>query len=322
MLIPSKASNSYFWLLILLPLAIIGPGLVIGWRYALAWGEMVWQVCQSGLHGIATQLPATWSLIMPLLALVILIRGTLSLLRQVRATRQLMRLFAPLQAPVPTRLSPMLAEHGLQEKDLFFLNLKTPHAFCYGFRQPRIWLTSGLLTLLNNDELSAVLAHETYHYHHRDPLRLLIGRTVKAAFFFWPLVGDLAEAAELQQEIAADQAAIQQASDDLPLLCALQKLLTRPSAGATFVGAAYSPFNVTEARLRRLIYPAQPPQRPIHLLAWVLNIMVIVAIGSTLMLSPGPAVARSEFEHCTAEPINSAPSSLPWSGYGSYGPIR
>jgi Zn-dependent protease with chaperone function len=239
-----------------------------------------------------------WQLIIPTIVLLIALRGGLSFIQQFRGTLRLTYLFLPLRETPPARVQAWLVASGLATEDIVFLNLSTAHAFCLGFWRPRIWLTAGLVNLLTDEELASVLAHEAHHCRQRDPLRLLIGRTLKAAFFFLPLVSDLAQAAELQQEIAADRAAIAHLGSDLPLLCTLQKLL-RNGAAATLPLADYNPFNVTEARLRRLIYPPPPFKWQPYLTDGLINLGILLILGGVALL---PAQFGSgETSHCTFE---------------------
>jgi hypothetical protein len=228
-----------------------------------------------------------------------------------------MHLFLPLRETPPARLQALLVAHDLSTDDLVYLNLPATHAFCLGFWRPRIWLTAGLTDLLTDDELAAVLAHEAYHCRRRDPLRLLISRAVKSAFFFLPLVGNLAKLAELQQEIAADQAVVETMGDDLPLLCSLQKLLTQGTPRTPMPKATVTPFNVTEARLRRLIYPAQcaPFTWRNSLANGFINAGVMMFLYGIVVLSTQPVIQHQEVGAClierTPNPLQTQMTTLP-----------
>jgi Zn-dependent protease with chaperone function len=248
----------------------------------------------------------SWQFIILVLILFSLIRAGLSIYRQVRATRRLIRLFMPLREKPPARLQSLLKAHQLPEDKVIFLNLTAVHAFCLGFWQPRIWLTAGLVDLLSEQELAAVVAHEVHHYRRRDPLRLLISRALKTAFFFLPLAGALARAAEVQQEVAADRWAISYLGDDLPLLCALQKLLRRSGQPDLNATAAYSPFNVTEARLHRLIYPPPPLRWRSYFPGFLVNLIILIILSGTVFLSSiQPIIHQAEVDSCSVSPVNS-----------------
>lgn len=66
---------------------------------------------------------------------------------------------------------------------LYIINNKIPNAFATG-RDPEnssIAVTSGLLSSLNQNEISAVLAHELSHIKHRDTLIATIAATIAGA---------------------------------------------------------------------------------------------------------------------------------------------
>jgi Zn-dependent protease with chaperone function len=301
-------SNPYFLLLVVITISLISLALVVSWYTGQIWVRDLWQVCQIGLGHLQDRLSEAWQLVIPAMVLLVIVRSNLSIVRHIRATQRLKKLFLPLQEIAPARLTTLLPAHDLSVEDVVFLNLAVPHAFCLGVWRPRVWLTAGLVDLLTDTELAAVLAHETHHCRRRDPLRLLIGRTLKSGFFFLPVVGNLADAEELQQELAADQSAIRHFDNDLPLLCALQKLLAQSSA-PVFFEAVYSPFNVTKARLQRLIY-SSPSARPVlkqqlHLFfRWAINLGVITILSSTIFLSPQLEQEQVEIEQCVGQPIS------------------
>jgi Zn-dependent protease with chaperone function len=114
-----------------------------------------------------------------------------------------------------------------------------PRAFCYGLRRPRVAITTGMLALLDEDELEAVLRHEAYHAAHRDPLRLVAADALAAIFFFLPLLALLRDHYAVAAELAADRHAVRGMGTDRGIAAALYKLLSRaevaPPAGA--VGA-------------------------------------------------------------------------------------
>jgi hypothetical protein len=120
--------------------------------------------------------------------------GLLSMVRQLRAGRRLehgLRL-----------LGPVPGLHGAHVVDD-----DAPQAFCTGLLRPRIYVSSAALELLGDDERAAVLAHEGHHARRRDPLRLLVARTLADGLFFLPAVRRLPERYAALAEIGADQAA-------------------------------------------------------------------------------------------------------------------
>lgn len=297
-------SKYSFLLLVLLALLLVGLGLIlIGWHYQQGWLQAIWHVCQSGIQNLGQHWSVAWRLAILAFVFGVIARGGWSIFQQVMDTQRFVHLFEPLSRMPPARLLSLLRAHNLPAEDVVYLNLTAPHAFCAGFWRPRIWLTAGLVNLLTDEELIAVLVHETFHYRRRDPLRLLISRSLKSAFFFLPLIGDLARFTELQQEIAADEAVIEYLDDDLPLLCTLQKLLTQDVNRTPLADVIVTPFNVTEARLRRLVYPTQPISiRWRSMIAnWSINVGAIMFFLGISLLSTQPMMRHQEAGACVIE---------------------
>jgi Zn-dependent protease with chaperone function len=114
-----------------------------------------------------------------------------------------------------------------------------PRAFCYGLRRPRVAITAGMLALLDEGELEAVLRHEAYHAANRDPLRLVAANALAAIFFFLPLLALLRDHYAVATELAADRHAIRGMGTDRDIAAALYKLLSHPECPlpAAAVGA-------------------------------------------------------------------------------------
>ncbi|MCB9101513.1 MAG: M56 family metallopeptidase [Anaerolineales bacterium] len=312
-----KTSYSfYFWLLIGLSTTLIWLGLFFSFDPLYLGLEALWQTCHSGWRYLIESPPLTRQMIIPLVVLTILIRTGWSLVRQIRATQRMAHLFLPLHAEPPARVQALLAPHQLGPKDIIFLNTRAVHAFCLGFWRPRMWLTAGLVDLLADDELAAVLAHEMRHLRQRDPLRRLIGRALQSAFFFLPVIKSLAEATELQQEIDADRHAITHLGDDLPLLCALQKLLKHGHTPAFSAVAAFTLFNPTEARLKTLIYPPAPVNWPKLATSGLINLAILLALSTTIYTNCTQLAATpSEVGACIVDTLQNSSSSLPLNYY-------
>src|SRR5262245_46267841 len=152
----------YLWLLVTALLILTGLGIVaLTWDYSL-WGHALWSACHR-LNNLRKHAPVIWQLVALSLIFTILIRGSWSLAQQIRSTQRFIRLFLPLRTPPSSRLSGLLRTPNIALEEVVYLNLAAPHIFCLGFWRPRIWLTAGLVELLTDEELTAVLAHEAYH---------------------------------------------------------------------------------------------------------------------------------------------------------------
>jgi hypothetical protein len=122
------------------------------------------------------------------------------LVREVLADRRLRRDLA--------RLSPTALD------GVWVIRDPRPHAFCAGFVDPRVYVSTGALEMLDPPGLAAVLAHEQHHALRHDPLRLACGRALTRALFFIPGHRDLVERQHSLSEISADDAAVVAAGGD------------------------------------------------------------------------------------------------------------
>lgn len=139
-----------------------------------------------------------------------------------------------------------------------------PHAFCAGLLRPRIYLSTGALSVLSWTELNAVVAHEAHHVAQRDPLRILLARVLRDALFFLPIMRHVADRYCALAEMAADDAAVRYCGDRRALASAMLIFEERAPSGA--VGIA--------------------PERVDHLLGeparWQLSLSLLAAGIATL----------------------------------------
>jgi len=111
-------------------------------------------------------------------------------------------------------------------------------AFAYGWIRPRICVSTGLVQLLDDHELEAVLHHEGWHVARRDPLRLLLAQTVGAAFASVPEIRRLVRLYLVAMEVAADRHVVAVMGHPRSLASALAKPMAPPVRGPAFEGHA------------------------------------------------------------------------------------
>lgn len=128
--------------------------------------------------------------------LLVLVRGGLSLVRQLRATRSFLRRLTVLGTP------------RVGDSHVVLVSGSRPQAFCGGLLLPRIYVSTGALRSLSEPELHAVIAHERHHQLRLDPLRMLAARVLSDALFFVPVMRRLDARYAALAEIAADEAAV------------------------------------------------------------------------------------------------------------------
>lgn len=157
---------------------------------------------------------------------------------------------------------------------------------CTGLVRPIVLISTGMRDLLDDEELTAVLAHEAAHVRHRDPARALAVRCATNAFFYFPLVRHLAKRALVAWELGADSAAVNAAGRPA-LVRALLDVLgrARPVLGTVSEMAS---LDSLDTRIEALRTQRLPRSRPRKLVVGVSALVIcgMVALGFWL---PGPA---------------------------------
>lgn len=118
------------------------------------------------------------------------------------------------------------------------VGIEGPMAFTQGVFDMHVWLSTGLIKILDEDELEAVLRHEMPHVRMHDPLKILCARCLARGLFFVPLGRDLLRAYMIAKEIAADQGAARGMGSSLPLIGALRKLMQALPKGSSTAARA------------------------------------------------------------------------------------
>lgn len=124
-----------------------------------------------------------------------------------RRTRSVTRRLLAGQEPAPERLALAAAEAGIAGR-VDLVRCRQPEVFVHGLRRPRVLMTTGGLDALTQEELAAVMHHESHHVQRRDPLRLTFVHAMSRALFIFPLVADLGRQLATATELEADRRAI------------------------------------------------------------------------------------------------------------------
>ncbi len=185
-------------------------------------------------------------------------------------------------------------------------------AFTAGWWRPRIFLAAQLERLLTEDELTAVILHESAHARSRDPLKLSVMRFLASTLFYIPAIRRMADDLADEAEIAADDRAA--ASDPGVLASAIVALAQFESLGAGTQAIAASAMvpgiqrcGLLERRVRRLVGERAPART--HLtrrsLAWAVAALVAIWISGLSIAPTSLAGASSQkmapdlhTEHC------------------------
>ncbi len=110
-------------------------------------------------------------------------------------------------------------------EDITVVKASEPLAITIGYVRPTIIYSTGLIALLQEEELEAVLAHEIAHQTHRDPLRRLGLYSLMRFFWFWPALSGLTKYYVTQQEARADSVAAQSVGSAV-VVSSMKKIVT------------------------------------------------------------------------------------------------
>ncbi|WNC15972.1 M56 family metallopeptidase [Brevibacillus brevis] len=140
--------------------------------------------------------------------------------------------------------------------NVYVVNCREPLAFTVGLRRSRIVLSTGLLSLLDERELAAVIHHEAYHEKHADPLKVFFLSLLANVFWYLPVLKHIHSHYKVVRELLADRHAMEQTGGMADLGGALLKLL-RKRQPASVLQAAHVSFADTAInyRIQRLLDP-------------------------------------------------------------------
>lgn len=180
---------------------------------------------------------------------------------------------------------------ALKTLNLRVLETLRPLAFTIGFSRPAVCLSTGLVDLLSEGELRAVLFHERSHAARRDPFRLWIAGFVADALWFLPVARSLKAAFLDIIEQAADDQAVGAQVPPLELAEAIVKTaqggLTPPLKPATLLQGRLS----LEERVLRLLDGEggarfRIPRRSLYRSGIALLVLISALLGPSLVAPP------------------------------------
>ncbi len=185
------------------------------------WPDVLGACVDAMMAGEARAIPIIASLVVPplVLGLPLLVGGA----RAVRRSYRLGRMVVHRSATPPRRLLVLARRAGLARPPVHLDDARA-YAFAYGWWRPRTAVSCGLLALLTDDEVTAVLRHEAHHARCGGPIRHAVLDVLGDAFRYWPRGRELVDSARLDEELAADRAACCADDDAAALLSALLKL--------------------------------------------------------------------------------------------------
>ncbi|MDV9176246.1 M56 family metallopeptidase [Streptomyces sp. W16] len=209
--------------------------------------------------------------------------------RQLLAVRRMRRSLPP-ESHWPDHLVNAVVRVGLEGKVSLVRDHRTL-AFTHGVFRPRITLGSGLVGLLTEDELVALLRHEECHLKSGDPLRFLVLHTAGVLTRrLLPALSKWFTERVTHRELLADFYAVQSCG----VRSVAGALLTALSRPAMSDNAALSAFTATpeaiEARLVQLetgVMPRRATADRRELVASTLSLVLFVLAALVLLVVCG-----------------------------------
>jgi Zn-dependent protease with chaperone function len=206
-----------------------------------------------------------------------------SVRRQVRATRALASSLRERSVPPSAAVTAAAERSGLAGR-VDVADDPDPFSFTYGVLASRVALSRGLVDMLADDQLEAVLHHERYHVRNRDTLKMVIARAAPAAFFFLPALGYLQARYLAGRELAADRQATR-ALGARPLAGALFQVLDQPAWSTFGAAAALGGSEFLDLRVRQLETGDEPPLTRLPRWAVAVTTVGLTALSAAFLLT-------------------------------------
>ena len=160
-----------------------------------------------------------------------------------------------------TKLEQIVNVLQLDKKRIIEIREAKPVVFCYGLSRPKVCISSGLIKILKQEELEAVLLHEHSHMVANEPIKLFIIKFFYSIFFFLPGIKTYLNKYVTFSELAADERATNNFTDRSKLARAILKISQAEDQHLLRTGLALSFFTSTiDERVNKLTDNAYIPK--------------------------------------------------------------
>ncbi len=210
-----------------------------------------------------------------------LINATIKAVRSLMISRRFLKnikTISPIQFPL---LNVFLTKDSKTDIILFQDSfLKT--AFTIGLLRPKIYISTGLIKELLEEEINAIIVHEQHHVHNKDPLRLFIISFIKDTFFFLPLGHYLKEVFYMTKELAADKNVVTVTRKPVNLASVLLKMIKMERRSLPVGVPILDSGRLVEKRITEILNP-DPKKNKVPWRAVILTsigiIILLIAFG-------------------------------------------
>ena len=160
-----------------------------------------------------------------------------------------------------------------------------------------------------------MLEHERYHVRARDPLKVVIARTLMSSFFYLPVLRPLLRRYTASREIAADRGALA-VTGRAALAGALYRTVAVP-AWANFGGAAaLGGAELLDDRVHYLETGEEPSASPLSFLAIATTVAVLALLAGALLYTVVEAGGPTGLMRGRTDGDVEGMSSPSWTGAG------
>ncbi|WP_438449017.1 M56 family metallopeptidase [Gorillibacterium sp. sgz5001074] len=280
---PNNRSHAIFWTCMLIAGTLLLQMTLYMLQSIFRWSLPlnVFNLCHTWLGSMG------WPFIQMMLDVLIVSTFAVSVWLCARQAFLLMRAKRRIRRMTHTRLTEALDREYIGGSGrLTVIGHAEPVALTMGFIRPRIILSTGLIRILEREELEAVIRHEQYHLLQLDPLKTLLTYLASSVLWYVPILKWCHSVYKISCEVMADRyAVVCTGGSPAGLGGALLKLVRVQSADVTFAHASFTDTSMN-VRIRQLVDPdAQVPFR----MPWkaaLISISVTAAITGLLLPAP------------------------------------
>lgn len=107
---------------------------------------------------------------------------------------------------------------SLSEKyanDIIVFHCHEPLAFAMGMLHPKVYLSTSLMDMLDEEEIDAVVYHELHHKYSYDPLKAFTFSMLTKVIWYIPVLKHMRQSYSVFREVIADDYAIRQTGTEL-----------------------------------------------------------------------------------------------------------
>ncbi|MEV5974958.1 M56 family metallopeptidase [Streptomyces sp. NPDC051921] len=176
--------------------------------------------------------------------------------------------------------------------DVVQVRADSPFAVTYRLWRPRVAISSRLVERTSDQELAAVLWHESHHARWRHPLGRLLTEVVSSTLWFLPPLRTVREHAAVRQELSADQAALRVEGRSV-LASAMVKSLSDEKV--TAAGTAMGDSTTLEARVLQLEHGPKRFAKSLRCRSLRRAVLLLCSVLALLVYGAAAVVQRGLF---------------------------